>query len=280
MSPTRASHDPAPRSVATARRLAVTLGVEIRNERLRLGWTLTELACRAGVSLSMVHGVESGEPATVGGYARLATALGSRPSFSIHTRARRDSEPDADPVHAAMGELEAGHLRVSGHEIRLDEPYQHYQFAGRADVVAIDRVRCALLHVENRTRFPDIQAFLGSFNAKCAYLPDELARRLGLPPFLSVTNVVVALWSAEVIHTLRLRVQTFGAACPDSAHTFRVWWDGGRPATAQGQTRTLVLLDPTAQGRQRPWVGLEHIGTIKPRHRGYADAVAALRLLG
>src|SRR2546423_614135 len=36
--------------------------------------------------------------------------------------------PGKDIVHAAMGELEARHLRKLGLVVRLDEPYQHYQF--------------------------------------------------------------------------------------------------------------------------------------------------------
>jgi hypothetical protein len=55
-----------------------------------------------------------------------------------------------------MGEAQTAHLRKLGFEVGLDEPSQHYQFAGRADVIAWSVERAALLHIENRTRFPDI----------------------------------------------------------------------------------------------------------------------------
>ena len=54
-----------------------------------------------------------------------------------------------------MGEYEASHLRALGFKVGIDEPYQHYQFAGRADLVAWDVDARAFLHIENGTRFPD-----------------------------------------------------------------------------------------------------------------------------
>lgn len=49
------------------------------------------------------------------------------------------------------------HLRRSGFEVAIAEPHQHYQFAGRADRLGWDLDRRALIHIENRTRFPDMQ---------------------------------------------------------------------------------------------------------------------------
>ncbi len=81
-------------------------------------------------------------------------------------------------MHAAMGELEARALQRPGVRISIDEPYQHYQFAGRADVVAWDDEN--LLHIENRTRFPNLQEAAGSYNAKRQYLASSIAQRLDL----------------------------------------------------------------------------------------------------
>src|SRR5688572_10459638 len=75
----------------------------------------------------------------------------------------------AIPVHSAMTEFEAAHFRPFGVHLGTDEPYQHYQFAGRGDLVAWDDPGGSFLHIENRTRFPDIQEIAGSFNAKRAY---------------------------------------------------------------------------------------------------------------
>jgi hypothetical protein len=69
-------------------------------------------------------------------YARIVAVFGLDLEAAIVDR-RRKPRPtlDEDPVHAAMGELEAGHLRALGYVVSIDEPYQHYQFAGRADVI-------------------------------------------------------------------------------------------------------------------------------------------------
>jgi|GEM_PF-1172773 len=271
------------------RRLAIGLGLEIKEERVRRGWPQVRLARAAGVSPSMVHGVESGDPATLDGYVRLAAALGLEPRFSVYPAARPSAARTSDVVHSALGELEAARFRRYALEVRLDEPYQHYQFAGRADLIAVDRDRRALLHIENRTRFPDIQAFMGSYNAKRAYLHGELAARLGLRGFASVTHAVVALWSSEVLHVLRMRHETFRSTCPDSTEAFAAWWDGKQPnhgtishgttsqgTTSHGHSSTLVVLDPTASGRQRAWIDLERALIVRPRHRGYAEAAKAL----
>ncbi len=176
-----------------------------------------------------------------------------------------------------MGEVEAGHLGTFGWQTRLDEPYQHYQFAGRADLIAADVEARALLHIENRTRFPDIQGFAGSWNAKRAYLAPELARRLGVRSWLSVDHVVVALWSSEVLHTLRMREASFRSVCPDAPDGFGAWWAGSRPVP--GERSTIVLFDPLPGERRsrRRWVGLESVSSVEPRYRGYADALERLR---
>jgi hypothetical protein len=173
-----------------------------------------------------------------------------------------------------MGELEAAHLGGIGLRVGIDEPYQHYQFAGRADVVAWDLTRAALLHIENRTRFPDFQEMAGSYNAKRAYLPASLGARLGVARWSSQTHVVAALWSAEVLHALRLRHSSFRSICPDEPATFTSWWVGDPPRA--GTTSTLVVMDPTAAGRQRLFVGLDASISVRPRHRAYAAAAARL----
>ena len=111
-----------------------------------------------------------------------------------------------------MGDVEASRLQRFGFPVAIDEPYQHYQFAGRGDLVAWSLHNRALLHIENRTRFPDLQDAIGAYNAKCAYLADSVAKRLGLrDQFRSVTHVLALLWSAELRHLVRLRTATFRA---------------------------------------------------------------------
>ena len=182
---------------------------------------MRDLAAKAGMSRSEVHRIEAAQSVSLEACIRVGLALGFDPQLTLRDR-RSSSVRDADPVHAGMGEVEAGHLSPFGHVVRLDEPYQHYQFAGRADLIAADVEARALLHIENRTRFPDIQGFAGSWNAKRAYLGDELAKRLGIGGrWLSIDHVVVALWSAEVLHSLRMRSATFQSICPEPPTGFR-----------------------------------------------------------
>ncbi len=74
------------------------------------------------------------------------------------------ADSDVPPARRATwctrrwAKLEARLLRAHDYEVAIDHPYQHYQFAGRADVLAWTRTPAALLHIENRTRFPDLQA--------------------------------------------------------------------------------------------------------------------------
>ena len=216
MSPPRPIEPPTDRARLEGQRLASELGTSIRHERVRRGWTMRQLAAASRLSAAEVARLESGSAGSLEAYARLAVALGLRPEIvmAAHQRRRSTTVRAADPVHSAMGELEAARLRGRGLHVAVDEPYQHFQFAGQADVVAWDTERLALRHLENRTRFPDLQAAAGAFNAKRAYLGQALAERLGIRGWRHETHVIVALWSAEVLHVVRLRRASFEALCP------------------------------------------------------------------
>ena len=263
-----------------AAQVAGHLGVVARDERLRRGWPLREVARRAGLSVGFVHAVEHGRPAGIATYTAIADALGLEPAFDLVDRRRRtNGMRHEDPVHAAMGESLAERLGSFGLQIALDDPFQHYQFAGRADLLAWSTERRALLHIENKTRFPNVQDAFGSYNVKRRYLPAITAERLGLRRGWDVmTNVIVALWSSELLHDLRLHPTSFRAVCPDSAEAFAAWWSGDLPRTAT-VTSSLVLFDPIAGGRsdRRRFVGLDEADTARGRYRGYADALEAIR---
>ena len=96
-----------------------------------------------------------------------------------------------------------------------------------------------------------------------------------VPTWASETHVIVGLWSAEVLHALRLRQASFRALCPDDAAGFATWWAGDLDRLG-GSTSSLIVLDPGAAGRQRPFVSLEEALRVRPRYRGYAEAVTEL----
>jgi hypothetical protein len=114
----------------------------------------------------------------------------------------------------------------------------------------------------------------GAYNAKRAYLAGSLGARLGVRRWASETHVIAALWSSEVLHALRLRRASFGSICPDHGSAFAAWWAGTPPVA--GSSSSLVVIDPAAAGRERPFVAFADIGSIRPRYRGYADAAGKL----
>ncbi len=270
------------RAERAARQLAGHLGLLIAEARRARHWTLRDLASRAGLAISSLHAIEHGRPASLVTYAAIAAALNLELRLDLQDpRAGRTSARGADAVHAVMGELIAARLSNRGFGVAIDEPFQHYQFAGRGDVVAWDPGRRALIHVENRTRFPNLQEAIGSYNAKRRYLASVLATRLEMRGgFASETHVLVGLWSAELLHSVRLRSATFRATCPDTPDGFEGWLRGLPPNA--GETSEFVLMDPAATGRQRMFLGLEDAlhHSLRPRHRGYAEAAAALTTAG
>lgn len=230
----------------------------------------------------MVQWTESGRAASLLTYARLASALDLRPTLDLmDPRKRANAAQSEDPVHASMGDLEARQLAGHGRRVALDEPFQHYQFAGRADVLAFDLDHRAVLHVENRTRFPNIQEAFGSYNAKRQYMPAVLAQRLGLRGGWDVvTHALVVLWSAEVLHAVRLREASFRSVCPDRPDDFFTWWDGRVPEAGL-PTSALVVLDPRIElPRRSRFADMDGALRVRPRYRGYAEALARLASAG
>ncbi len=262
-------------------RATMSLGRSLRLERRRRRMTLRELADMAGLGLGTVHAAEAGRPCEFETYIRIAVALKLRAEFDlVDPRRRERAGRQADVVHAAMGEAVARRLRSLGYQVRLDEPYQHYQFAGRADVAAWRESPADgphLLHVENRTEFPDLQEAFGSFNGKRAYLGGELAARAGVDRWRSETHVMAVLWSADNLRTIRRHRASFEAVCPDASDAFAAWWSGDQPRP--GRRSILVLYEPLEGKRsdRRRWVGFDDLDDARPRYRDYANAAEAFR---
>ena len=275
------SHPDRPTDTAiagAAARLSTRLGLAIHDERRRRGWSIQTLATRAGVAVGWLHAIENGAAASIGVYVRLSKALGRELHVDLlEPGQRRRPHADLDLVHAAMGEWEVAGLRAQAHQVRLDEPWQHYHFAGRADVLAWDVDRGALLHIENRTRFPDVQDAIGRFGTKRKYLATAVWRSLGFDrPPASETHAMVALWSAEVLRVLRQRPETFRATFPDPSDPLMDWFAGRWPE--RPLATTFALLDPFAAGRQRRIIDLTAaLDGARPRVRGYAEAAVHLR---
>ena len=280
MSPRKKLREEAPLIESAVAQLWLAFGLQVREARRARHWSIKELATRSDLSPAFVYAIEGGRSGSAEAAARIAASLGRRAELELVDPRKREGRASlsADSVHSAMGELEAAHLARLGFRVGIDEPYQHYQFAGRADLVAWDVDARALLHIENRTRFPDFQEMAGAFNAKREYLADSLATRAGVTTWQSQAHVIAALWSSEVLHVLRLRTASFRALCPDPAQAFEAWWKGSPPRV--GASSTLIVLDPAAAGRQRTWITLDDAMGARARHRGYSDAAATLERNG
>lgn len=280
MSPRKKLREEAPLIESAVAQLWLAFGLQVREARRARHWSIKELATRSDLSPAFVYAIEGGRSGSAEAAARIAASLGRRAELELVDPRKREGRASlsADSVHSAMGELEAAHLARLGFRVGIDEPYQHYQFAGRADLVAWDVDARALLHIENRTRFPDFQEMAGAFNAKREYLADSLATRAGVTRWQSQAHVIAALWSSEVLHVLRLRTASFRALCPDPAQAFEAWWKGSPPRV--GASSTLIVLDPAAAGRQRTWITLDDAMGARARHRGYSDAAATLERNG
>jgi transcriptional regulator with XRE-family HTH domain len=284
MSPLPRCKPPAPTAVARVASVGAILGAEVRATRDRKRWSTERLADEAGVSRSLVYLVERGQATTLETYARLGAALGLRLEASLESGrpgARGSTPPRAeDPVHASIVELLAARYTAKGHLVTVDEPFQHFQFAGRADVVAIDPGGPDLLHHEVKTALPNIGDLAGSWNAKRQYLAASIAQRHGFRHgFRTVTHVLTIAWTAECLHVLRLRSATFRSLGPDGPDAFARWWEGA-PLADVGITATVVVLDPIDRPRAPAWVALADLGALRPRHRDYADLLRELRTIG
>jgi transcriptional regulator with XRE-family HTH domain len=261
--------------------VAAGLGAQAREARLRRRWTTERLAAEAGVSRTLVYLVERGERTTIETYARLGAALGLRLEASLDDPRRHARPPRAeDPVHAAIVELLAARYAAQGRLVTADEPFQHYHFAGRADLAVIDPAGPDLLHHEVKTAIPNVGELAGAWNVKRQYLALASAgRHAGPNGFRSVTHVLTVAWTAECLRVLRLREASIRSLGPDDPAAFAAWWQGGVPATS-GVTATAVLLDPIERPRAAPWVGLDALSVARPRHAGYAELLGALRMGG
>jgi transcriptional regulator with XRE-family HTH domain len=248
---------------------------------VRRRWTTERLALEAGISRSLVYLVERGDTTTIETYARFGAALGLRLEVSLEdprTKARPGRAED--PVHAAIVEALAGRYAAQGRIVGADEPFQHFQFAGRADVTAVDPVGPDLLHHEVKTAIPDVGELAGAWNVKRQYLARALVDRHAIRGgFRSVTHVLTIAWTADCLHVLRLRGVTIRSLGPDAPDAFARWWDGARPV-AIGITSTVVVFDPAERLRAPAWARLDDLGALRPRHRGYADLLRELRDVG
>lgn len=281
MSPFRTVQPSTPAVRARVTAVFAALGAQVRAARSRRRWTTERLAREAGISRTLVYLVERGDPTSLDTYVRLAAVLGLHLEMRLEdTRSKARLSRQEDPVHAAIVETLAARYAAQGRRVGADEPFQHFQFAGRADVIAVDEAGPDLLHHEVKTAVPNVGELAGAWNVKRQYLARALADRYAIQGgFRSVTHVLTIAWTADCLHALRLRAATVRSLGPDAPEAFAQWWQGERPAAA-GTTSTVVVFDPVERPRAPGWVSLDALGALRPRHRGYAELLRVLHEIG
>ena len=123
---------PTERTTRAVDALTAVLADRPRDARRRRHWSIATLAERARLSRPMVVAMEHAQRASLDTWVALAQALGLELEMELVDPRRRGASTACreDPVHAAMGELEGAHLQRLGFSVAIDEPYQHFQFAG------------------------------------------------------------------------------------------------------------------------------------------------------
>jgi transcriptional regulator with XRE-family HTH domain len=180
------------------------LGRIARMLRVRQRLTQVELARRAGVSRRAVATLErdGARRLPAGTVERILGFLGARVEFNVFWNGP-ELDRMLDAGHAALGAAVKRRLERWGWMVRVEVSYSRYGERGRIDLVAWHQETGLLLVVELKTDLVDVQALLGTLDAK-SRLGRHVAEQLGW----RVRAVVPAIVFTED-RTTRYRLQRF-----------------------------------------------------------------------
>ena len=171
---------------------AERLGRLARTLRVRQRLTQVALANRAGVSRRAVSMLERGQldALRVGCVEAIAVALGARFDARLFWNGP-ELDRLLDARHAALGASVKRRLERWGWLVRVEVSYSRYGERGRIDLLALHPPTGTLLVIEIKTELVDVQALLGSLDAK-SRLAREVARQLGWEARAIVPAIVFA----------------------------------------------------------------------------------------
>jgi len=172
------------------------LGRLARMLRVRQRLTQLALAGRAGVSRRAVSLLETGhgDALRLREVEAIVATLGGR--FDVRML-WNGPELDRllDEAHAALGASVKRRLERWGWLVRVEVSYGHFGERGRIDLLAFHPATRVLLVIELKTELVDVQALLGSLDAKVRLAPG-IAERFGWSPRAVVPAIVFVEHSA------------------------------------------------------------------------------------
>jgi transcriptional regulator with XRE-family HTH domain len=199
------------------------VGRAFKAVRVHLGWTQDDVSARSGVSQGLVSRIERGvaEAVSVRELDRVAKALNIRLSLNSWWR-DGDLAQLLDAGHAAIVEYTVGWLRRRGWEVLVEYGFNHYGERGSVDIVAWHPRFRALLLVEVKTRFVDLQDMLATFARKIRVVPELLVESHGWQP-LAVGRLIVAPGTGANRRVVEAHPAIFGATYPGKTRDAHAW---------------------------------------------------------
>lgn len=232
---------------------AERLGRLARMLRIRARLTQAELGLRAGVgrrAVSMLERARARE-LRLGVIEAIGGALGARLDMRwLWNGPELDRLLDAG--HASLAAAVKRRLERWGWQVRVEVSYSRYGERGRIDLLAFHEPTGFLIVVELKTELVDIQALLGSLDAK-ARLAVDIARGIGW----RVTAVVPAIVFTEN-RTTRNRLAALGTLFDRFTLRGRQaisWLRVGRGSGSPAPAGLLWLMRLDADGPTAPRVG-------------------------
>jgi transcriptional regulator with XRE-family HTH domain len=226
------------------------LGRIVRTVRLHLRLTQLALSARCGVSQPRISRMERGLADTMplADLERIARALDIR--LSIDAWWRGGNLPRLlDSVHARLAEYVVGQLRAVGWEVIVEYTFNRFGERGSVDIVAWHQGRRALLLIEVKSRFTDLQEMLATFARKLRIVPSMLAEQNGWRP-TAIGRLIVAPGTTANRSVVAAHANTFEVSYPGRAREAHAWVrDPAGPLAAIWFVAASTLADATSASR-------------------------------
>jgi transcriptional regulator with XRE-family HTH domain len=189
------------------------IGADLRLLRIRHGWRQRDLAVSARCSQAEISRVERGilDGVPIGRLDVIARALGGRLRATVLWHGER-LDRLRDEGHAALVERVVGSLVAAGWVAVPETSFAVYGERGSIDILAFHPTAGALLVVEAKTAFGDVQDTIATIDRKERLAP-QIARDRGWRP--TAVSVLLALVESSTNRPVVARhAAIFAAAFP------------------------------------------------------------------